>query len=62
MNITLNVLDFLNFIMDSARVVAIGTKRTETSESVRNKPAGISNVYLDTSVKSDDLQKKVQKH
>lgn len=60
MNITVNVLDFLNFIREAARVVSIGTQRAEPSESVRNKLAEVSNVYLGTSIKPDDLQKRAQ--
>lgn len=58
MNITVNILDFLNFIREAARVVTIGTQISEPSESVRNKLAEVSNVYLGTSVKPGDLQKR----
>lgn len=55
MSITVNVLDFLHFIREVAWVVTIGTQVVEPSESVRNKPAEISNA-----VKPDDYRKRTQ--
>lgn len=56
MNMNITVLDFPNFIRKASRVMTIATQRTESSESVRNKPAGVANVYPGTSMKLGDPQ------
>ncbi|OOZ38145.1 hypothetical protein BOW52_09195 [Solemya elarraichensis gill symbiont] len=60
--ITVDIVDFLNFFREAARVVALGAVSKEPSESVRDRLTLVANTCLGTNIPKGELQKQNQQN